>query len=92
MIQRPPINITKGEVLNLAWDWSGELEEKATTLVTSAWESSDSNISLSTKSILGNKAKVTITAANDVSGTRQTITNTVTLANGETIIAWAYFA
>lgn len=88
MIPRPPISIGYGETKNLAWDWTGELEERATTLVTSAWESTDNNVTITNKTIAGNKAKATITAAIDPIGS---LRNTVILANGETLIASAHY-
>ena len=90
MIQRKGITISKDEVIKLQWDWSAELEQRDTTLSSSTWATTDSSIVLSSQTISGNKALVTLTANNDPRNSAS-LTNTVVLANGETLVAGAYY-
>ena len=88
MIQRKAVNVTKDEVIKLQWDWSAELERRDTTLSSSTWRSTDSSITISATGISGNKTLATLAASNDPQGS---IINTAVLANGETLVAGAYY-
>lgn len=88
MIQRKAVSITKDEVIKLEWDWSAELERRSTSLSSSTWRSTDSGITISGTSISGNKTLATLTASHDPQGS---IINTAVLANGETLVAGAYY-
>lgn len=76
------VRLTYGEVRLIENNWSGECEERNTTLVTSTWEANAAP--LTGQAITGNITSVRLTAPPTA---WDQLTNTVTLANGETIIA-----
>lgn len=81
MSQQKTINATKGEVLRVSKDWSAECEERDTEVVSSSWSATDG--SLAGQSLEGNLAAVTCAIESQA-----TLTNTVQLDNGETLVAW----
>lgn len=71
------IRATNGETIKVANDWSGECEQRAATVLTSSWDQPYTSASL-----VGNVATAVIAPQWDY-----TLRNTVTLSNGETLIA-----
>lgn len=80
-MMRPEIRITYGETVKVTNDWSAECEERGTSVSASTWEGF--GIVVSSPALSANVATCLIAYPAD-SGW---LTNTVTLANGETLIA-----
>jgi len=73
------VNATSGETLKVTNQWAAECQARDTTISSSAWESSDGTTV--TAAMSGTTATGTFTPIGDC-----TLTNTVVLANGETLV------
>lgn len=79
-MQLKTIYATSGETLKVTNQWAAECEKRGTSISSSTWELSDgSSVS---DSLSGTEATATITPTGCVC-----LKNTVTLANGEVLIA-----
>jgi len=80
MILAKTLYFASGETRKVEQQWAAECEKRGTTVSTSAWEMSDgSSVSAA---LSGTLATATITPTGCA-----TLKNTVTLANGEVLIA-----
>lgn len=87
--QLKDIQVAVGESKRIEWTWETECRDSGTTVSSSAWETADNSgsVTLSSPAISGNSVSVLVTGAeNDVTG----IINTVTLADGQVLKAYAY--
>lgn len=80
-MQRKTLYATDGETLKVANQWAAETEKRGTTVSTSDWEFSGSG-TLTSASLSGPLASVNLSPTSC-----GTLTNAVTLANGEVLIA-----
>lgn len=80
-MQGKTLYATDGETIKVSEQWAAECEKRGTTVSASAWEFSGSG-SLTSEALTGTKATALLTPTSC-----GTLTNTVTLANGETLIA-----
>lgn len=80
--QLKTIRTTQGETLQVANQWAAEAEARDTTVSASAWEFTGGG-SLAGAALSGTTAGTLLTPTG--SGD---LKNTVTLANGEVLIAW----
>lgn len=80
-MQRKTLYATDGETIKVSEQWAAECEKRGTAVSASAWEFSGSG-SLASESLSGTVASVLLTPTSC-----GTLTNTATLANGETLIA-----
>lgn len=80
-MQAKTLNLTQGETVKVTSNWTAETERRGATISGSAWETTAgtlSGVSLSTP-----VASVVL-----AEGGCGVLKNTVTLANGETLIRW----
>ena len=75
------INAIYGESLLIANNWTAEAEKRGTTVSTSTWTYTGAG------ALSGASLTVAKSAVNLAPTCRGTLTNTVTLANGETLMA-----
>lgn len=75
------IQATSGETLLVANNWTAEAEKRGTTVSTSTWTYSGAG------TLSGASLTVAKSAVNLAPTCHGTLTNTVTLANGEVLIA-----
>lgn len=80
MILAKTLYFASGEIRKVEQQWAAECEKRGTTISSSAWEMSDG--SSVTSALSGTLATTTITPTGCA-----TLTNTVTLANGEVLKA-----
>ena len=80
-MQAKTLNLIEGETVKVDSKWAAECEKRATTVSTSAWETTSG--SLSGEALTSPTASVLL--ASDSCGR---LKNTVTLANGETLVRW----
>lgn len=80
------LRITYGETRQIRNDWSAECEQRGTSVSASSWESDC--LTLTSPALSSNVATALITSQND--GGYNVVRNTVTLANGETLVADRY--
>lgn len=81
-MQGKTIHAEVDEVRKVTNVWTGHIEQRGTTVASSDWEITGS-LALGAESLSGSTATALVT----VSGCG-TITNTVTLANGEVLACW----
>jgi hypothetical protein len=79
-MQLKTITATTGETLKVTNNWTAETEKRGTSVSSSSWETTTG--SLTSEALSGSVATVLLTP-----GCRGTLTNTVVLANGETLVA-----
>lgn len=70
------------EVRKVVNEWAAMVEERGSSVATSAWEVTG-GLSLGAEALTGSSATALVTVSS--SGK---VTNTVTLANGEVLVAW----
>lgn len=80
-MQAKTLNLTDGETVKVSSNWTAETEKRGTTVSSSAWETTAGTLS---------GASLSTPAASAVlaEGGCGVLKNTVTLANGETLIRW----
>lgn len=81
-MQGKTINAEPGETRKVTNEWAAQAEARGTTVTSSTWEASG-DLTLGASSLSGTAATVLVAVAG--SGT---LTNTVVLANGETLSQW----
>lgn len=81
-MQAKSIHAEPDEVRLVTNKWAAEVEQRGSSIASSAWEVT-SGLTLGATTLSGTTATALVT----VSGCG-TVTNTVTLANGETLEAW----
>jgi hypothetical protein len=79
-MQAKTINATSGEVIKVSNQWAAEAEKRGTTVSSSTWTYSGAG-TLAGAALTTTLATVTLTPTSC-----GTLTNTVALANGETLI------
>lgn len=79
-MQAKTINTTNGETIKVSHQWAAETEKRGTTISGSTWTYSGAG-TLAGEALATPLASVTLTPTGC-----GTLTNTVTLANGETLI------
>lgn len=82
MPQKKTIQCATGETRLVQQQWAGECEERGTEIVDSTWASKDGS-SLHGQALAGTLASVLISPRGS-----SVLSNTVILANGETLVAW----
>lgn len=82
MRQDKTLRAARGETLAVWRQWAAECEERGAEVVASEWSAKDGG-QLWDESLAGTLAAVLFTPRGDT-----TLTNTVTLSNGETLKAW----
>lgn len=85
-MDKKELRISYGETRKVTNDWSAECEERGTSVTSSAWDSGC--LALTSPSLSSNVATAFITSQED--GGHSIVRNTVTLANGETLVADRY--
>lgn len=85
-MQDKTLNVSRGETVTATRQWAAECEERGATVVTSEWSVKDGG-QLGGEALAGTLASVLITPNGNT-----TLTNTVTLSNGETLVAWRLVA
>lgn len=80
-MQLKTIHSLDGETRKVTNLWAAEAQKRGTTVSSSAWEFSGSG-TLASAALSGTTATALLTATS-----RGTLTNTVVLANGETLLA-----
>lgn len=88
MSQRKSIAIANGETKKVSWQWAGETEKRGTTVTSSSWAVEGSSCTTSNATLVTPLTEVTIACTSD--NESGVLKNTVVLANGETLIDWAY--
>lgn len=84
MSQRKSLYFDQGESRLVSNQWAAECEERAATILSSAWAFTEES-SVTSGSVVGTLATAQLTPAG--SGK---LTNTVVLSDGETLIAWRF--
>lgn len=82
MPQKKTVYCARGETRLVQQQWAGECDERNATIESSAWTFTDEG-PLSGQALAGTLASTLI-----VPQGRGTLRNTVTLSNGETLVAW----
>lgn len=77
---RKTINIARGETVRVKNEWAAEAESRDTSVASSVWDTTAGT--LSGAALSSNLASVLLTEGGD-----GCLTNTVTLANGEVLVA-----
>lgn len=85
-MNRKEVRITYGETKKVTNDWSAECEERGTSVSASTWTADC--LTLTSPALSSNVATAFIASQDD--GGYNVVRNTVTLANGETLIADRY--
>lgn len=87
-MKRPTVYMTNGETRKVYNEWAAECEERNSSVSASSW--SGFGVTVSGEALTSNKAECLITfgtAPCEFSYNGASIINTVTLANGETLVA-----
>jgi hypothetical protein len=85
-MNKKELRITYGETFKVTNDWSAECEQRGTSVSASSWEADC--LTLTSPALASNVATALITSRDD--GGYNVVRNTVTLANGETLVADRY--
>lgn len=81
-MQAKSIRADLGEVRKVSNEWAAQVEQRGTTVSSSSWEATP-GLTLGATTLVGTTTTALVTVAD--SGV---VTNTVTLANGETLEVW----
>lgn len=84
--QKKTLYCARGETRLAQQQWAGECEERNTTIESSSWAAKDGS-PLSGETLAGTLASVLIAPRGNTA-----LSNTITLANGETLVAWMLVA
>lgn len=85
-MDKKELRITYGETRKVTNDWSAECEERSTSVSASTWAADC--LTVTSPTLTSNVATALITSQDDTG--YNVIRNTVTLANGETLVTDRY--
>jgi hypothetical protein len=81
-VQGKTIYAEADEVRKVTNEWAAQVEQRSSSIANSIWEVTG-NLTLGTEALSGTTATALVTV-----GGSGSVTNTVTLANGEVLSAW----